>query len=106
MDTFQSDDSDKRRQTLLAAAAELSADLEPAGSVRVASNRSLAMSTLLAAAVFFMAFPAMVAGISMFDRELLGRSAGLLRWIGMLTTCLEILPLALTGLAATAREEA
>jgi hypothetical protein len=55
-----------------------------------------------------MVAPAVVAGILIFDRDLLG-SVRELRWIGMLTTSLEILPLAstvaLTRHVAGAREE-
>jgi hypothetical protein len=65
---------------------------------------------VLGAVLLFMTLPAIVAGISMFDREVLGRSEGLLRWIGMLARYLEFLPVAatvaLSGLVADAREEA
>jgi hypothetical protein len=108
MDTYQSDNSDARRHCFRAVEGEPSAHLDPDGYV--AWKQSVAMRAVLVAVILFMALPAMVAGISMFDRELLGRSEGLLHWIGVLTRYLEFLPVAatvaLTGLVADAREEA
>jgi hypothetical protein len=107
--SYQSHDSDTRRHCLLAFAGEASTDLDPAGSVLIARNRSLATLAVLGVVVIFMVAPAAVAGILIFDRDLLG-SVRELRWIEMLTTSLEILPLAsavaLTRSVAGAREEA
>jgi hypothetical protein len=106
--TYQSHDSDTRRHCRLAIAGQASTDIDPAGSVRSDRNPSLATLAVLGVVVIFMVAPAVIASISIFDRALLGPVREL-RWIGILTTSLEILPLAstvaLTRHVAGAREE-
>jgi hypothetical protein len=99
MDTYtnRSDDFDTRRHSPFA------------GSVRTARNGSFIMPALLGVVVFFMVAPAVVAAISMFDRDLLGPVQEV-SWIGMLTTSLQILSLAsmvvLARAVACTREDA